>query len=153
MGVITSVRNIRGEMNIHPSKKVNILIDMPEIEDIDIVNQNMVHIKNLARVDTVDVGQSVPKPEASATAVFGMNQVHVLLKGLIDFKEEIRRLNKEIKKVQKEIEISDKRLSNRGFMERAPSEIINKVREKVESMKGKLEKLEKNLNFFEAVND
>ena len=113
----------------------------------------MAHIKNLAGVDTVTAETSVKKPEASATSVFGQNQVHVLLKGLIDFDEEKKRLKKEIKKIEKEMEGSTKKLSNKGFLDKAPDEIVEKVREKVAVMNEKIDKLTKNLNFFEAIND
>ncbi|MFC1820366.1 valine--tRNA ligase [Thermodesulfobacteriota bacterium] len=153
MSVITGVRNIRGEMNILPSKKVDILIEMPDIKNIDIIRQNRSHIQNLAKVDSVDVDRTVSKPEASATAVIGQNQVHVLLKGLLDFEEEKRRLRKGIKKIRKDMEGADKKLSNKGFLDNAPADIVDKVRDKVESMRVKLGKLENNLTFFEAIND
>ena len=51
------------------------------------------------------------------------------------------------------MDASNKKLSNKGFMEKAPDEIVDKVREKVASMKVKLEKLDKYLNFFESIND
>jgi valyl-tRNA synthetase len=153
MGVITGVRNIRGEMNIPPSKKVNIFIEIPDREAADSTRNNIVHIQNLARVDSVHIDSKVSKPEGSATVVFGMNQVHVLLKGLIDFHEERKRLKKEIKKIEKDMEISNKKLSKKEFMEKAPPEIVDKVRKKVESFNLKLEKLNHNLSFFEAIND
>jgi valyl-tRNA synthetase len=153
MGVITGVRNIRGEMNIPPSKKVNVFIEMPNQEDADVIRHNGIHIENLARVDSVRVEPKVSKPEASATSVFGENQVHVLLKGLLDFEEERKRLRKEIKKIEKDMEISNKKLANKSFMEKAPPEIVDKVREKVESTSLTLEKLNHNLNFFESLGD
>jgi valyl-tRNA synthetase len=153
MGVITGVRNIRGEMNIAPSKKVNILIEMPNKDDANVIRNNIVHVQNLAKVESVSMDSSVPKPEASATAVLGKNQIHVLLKGLLDFSEERRRLRKEIKKIEKDMELSSEKLSKKEFMEKAPPEIVDEVREKVKSMSLKLEKLNQNLNFFEAIND
>ena len=153
MGVVTGVRNICGEMNITPSQKVNILIEMPDKDDANVIRQNIVHIQNLAKVDSVGIDSSVTKPEASATAVFGQNQIHVLLKGLLDFKEERERLKKQINKIEKEIGISYKKLSKSEFVEKAPPEIVNQVRMKVESMRLKLEKLKQNLNFFESIDD
>ena len=93
----------------------------------------------------------MPKPEASATAVFGANQVHVVLKGLIDFEEEKRRIRKEIKKIEKDYELSKKKLSNPQFMEKAPEEIIESVKEKMGAMHQQLEKLNRNLSFFESI--
>ncbi len=153
IGVITGVRNIRGEMNIGPSKRVDIVVEMPNEEEANIIRQNMVHIQNLGKVDSVRIESKVSKPEASATAVFGQNQIHVLLKGLLDFNEERRRLRKEIKKIEKDMEISAKKLSKREFVEKAPPEIVDQVRMKAESMRLKLEKLNQNLNFFESLEE
>jgi valyl-tRNA synthetase len=153
IGVITGVRNIRGEMNIGPSKRVDIIIEMPDEEEADIIRQNMVHIQNLGKVDSVLLESKVSKPEASATAVFGQNQIHVLLKGLLDFDEERKRLRKEIKKIEKDMEISAKKLSKREFVEKAPPEIVAQVRMKAESLQLKLEKLNQNLNFFDSIKE
>jgi valyl-tRNA synthetase len=153
MGVITGIRNVRGEMNISPSKKVNVIVDVADKSEIDILKLNLAHIQALAKADDVSIASGVPKPEASATAVFGQNQVYVLLKGLIDFEEESKRLKKQIKKIQKDIEASDKKLSNRDFLEKAPGEIVSEVKEKVQSLRLKLEKLNKNLEFFEMIDD
>jgi valyl-tRNA synthetase len=153
MGVINGIRNIRGEMNIPPSKGVSVIIDMAGQEDSDTVNRNLNHIKILAKVDDASVVSDVPKPKASATAVFGQNQVHVLLKGLLDFDEERKRLRKEIQKIEKEISASDKKLSNKQFLEKAPADIVAKVKEKVEAQSLKLDKLNQNLSFLEKIDD
>ena len=153
MGVVSGVRNIRGEMNIGPSKKISILIEMPDEEDANVIRRNIVHIQNMARVDSVEIGSSIPKPEASATAVFGKNQVHVLLKGLLDYDEERKRLKKEITKAEKEKGVLDRKLSNQGFLKNAPPEIVDDVRKKVESLGLKLEKLNQNLSFFKSLMD
>jgi valyl-tRNA synthetase len=153
MDIIAGIRNIRGEMNINPSKKVDIVAEMPEAREIGIVHQNLSHIRNLAKIDSIDIHKEVSKPEASVTAVVGRNQVHILLKGLMDFDEERKRLRKEIKAIREEMEVSAKKLSSKGFLEKAPAEIVEKVRERFESMKAGWEKFEKNLKFFESIND
>jgi valyl-tRNA synthetase len=126
---------------------------MANKEESAILGRNLVHIQTLAKVDDISIDSGVPKPEASATAVFGQNQVHVLLKGLLNFEEERNRLSKEIKKIEKDIEASDKKLSNKNFLGKAPAEIVAKVKEKVETLSLKLEKLNQNLSFFETIND
>jgi len=151
MGIITGIRNIRGEMNIPPSKKVDALIEAPDSGSHGTILNNLTHIKNLAKVESVKVDTKIPKPEASATAVCGKNQVHVLLKGLLDFEEEKKRLRKEIGKVQKEIDFSERKLSNSDFVEKAPQEIIEGVKEKLEVMRLQLEKLNRNLHFFDSM--
>jgi valyl-tRNA synthetase len=153
MGVIIGVRNIRGELNITPSKKVDIHVETPDPEDAEVIFRNMAQIQNLAKVNALQAGASVSKPEASATSIFGQNQVHVILEGLLDFEDEKKRLTKEIQKIQKDLEIAEKKLSNNAFMEKAPPEVVDDVREKAESMKAKMEKLNQNLSFFESIHD
>ena len=151
MGAITGIRNIRGEMNVPPAKKVDVLIDAPDPADRAVLAGHVAHLRALAKVESVEVGASIAKPEASATAVFGPNQVHVVLKGLIDFEEEKKRIRKEIKKIEKDYEVSKNKLSNSQFLEKAPEEIIDSVKEKVEFMHQQLEKLRRNLKFFESI--
>jgi valyl-tRNA synthetase len=136
-------------MNIPPSKRVNIAIDVAGTEEQSILSRNLIYIKTLARVDEVSIDCGVPKPEGSATAVFGANQVHVILKGLLDFEEEKNRLRKGIAKLEKEMQVASRKLSNKGFLEKAPAEIVAEVREKVETLSLKQEKLNQNLQFFE----
>jgi valyl-tRNA synthetase len=151
MGAITGIRNIRGEMNIPPSKKVDIVVEAPDLDDAEILRHNIPHLQSLAKVESIDIGNSVAKPEGSATAVFGRNQVHVLLKGLLDFEEEKKRLRKEITKGNKDLEMLDRKLSNPQFREKAAAEIIEEVQEKREALGLRLEKLTHNLEFFEAM--
>jgi len=153
MGLITGVRNIRGEMNIPPSRKINIAIDVVNGNEKKVLEDNLDHIRSLANVKDISIDSGIPKPDASATAVFGQNQVHVLLKGLLDFEEEKRRLRKEITKLEKDIGVSNKKLSNKGFLEKAPAEIVAEVKEKVDHLTMRLEKLSQNLRFFEAIRD
>ena len=153
IGVITGIRNIRGEMNIPPSKPVSIVLDVPDPAEAGVIQENLVHIQNLAKVDSIDMASGVAKPAASATAVVGQSQVHVLLKGLLDFEEEKKRLRKQIASTEKDMEASSRKLSNPQFVEKAPPEIVDDVRKKVEIMKEKINKLNHNLNLFESLYD
>lgn len=153
MGIITGVRNIRGEMNIHPSKKIDILMEIPDERDMETIRNNINYIRNLTKAGTVTIEKSAVKPEASATTVWGHNQIHVLLKGIIDFEEEKKRIRKEISKINKDMEKDAKKLSSSAFLENAPEDIVEKVKEKVLSMKAKLEKLDKNLKFLDDIDD
>jgi valyl-tRNA synthetase len=153
MRVITGIRNIRGEMNIPPSKNVSIVIDSANAEVEKILAGNLSHIRTLAKVDEASIGPGLPKPDKSATAVFEQASVHVILKGLIDFTEEERRIRKGISGIQKELELSLKKLSNRGFLEKAPEEIVAEVKARADGLAASLSKLKQNLAFLETLND
>ncbi len=151
MGIITGIRNIRGEMNIPPSRQVSVVMEVPDAVEASLVQENLEHIRNLAKVDSLEVGTRITKPEASATAVHGQIQVHVLLKGLLDFGEERKRLKKQIASIEKDMAGSSKKLANRQFMEKAPQDIVENVKKKVENLQEKLDKLNHNLKFFESI--
>jgi len=153
MGVITGIRNIRGEMNIPPSKNVHIVIDTGNEGNEEILARNLPHIRTLAKVDEAAIGQGLPKPDKSATAVFEQTSVHVTLKGLIDFKEEERRVRKAISGIEKELDVSQKKLSNRGFMQKAPEEIVAEVKARADDLAARLSKLRQNLSFLETLNE
>jgi valyl-tRNA synthetase len=125
------------------------VIDAADGEEASLLSRDLDHIETLGRVEEVTIGAGLAKPAGSASAVFGNNQVHVLLKGLLNFEEEKRRLKKEIDKMDKEIETAERKLSNRGFLDKAPAEVVDEVREKREALATKREKLSKNLTFFE----
>jgi valyl-tRNA synthetase len=151
MGAIAGIRNIRGEMNIPPFKKVDVVIEAPDLKDAEILRSNLPHLRNLAKVESIDIRHSVAKPKGSATAVFGQNQVHVILKGLLDFEEEKKRLRKDMDKVKKDLEMLVRKLSNPQFREKAAAEVIEEVKEKKEALDLRLEKLTHNLKFFESI--
>jgi valyl-tRNA synthetase len=153
MGAITGIRNIRGEMNIPPAKSVHIVIETGNKSDEEVLVGNLSHIRSLAKVDEATIGPGLPKPDKSATAVCEQTSIHVVLKGLIDFKEEERRVKKEISRAQKEMETSQKKLSNRGFLEKAPEEIVAEVRARADGLAAKLSKLKQNLSFLETLDD
>jgi len=152
-GLITAIRNVRGEMNIPPGKPVSVVIEVPEESEARVIRENVIHVQSLAKVEDVEIAAAAEKPEASATAVFGRNQVHVLLKGLLDFEEEKNRLRKAIQKIEKDMSASKKKLSNPAFLEKAPAEIVEEVREKVRDMEHRLGRLNENLAFFESIRE
>jgi len=87
------------------------------------------------------------KPDSSATYVFSDIQVHVLLKGLINYDDERKRIYKGIKKIEKEWKCQ-KEIGNSDFLNQAPSHIVENVKEKVQHMSMKLEKLHQTLPFL-----
>ena len=151
VGVIAGIRNIRGEMNIPPSKNVHVVMDVANPEDAQVLQRNLAYIETLAKADDVSMGPGLAKPEQSATAVFEAISVHVILKGVIEFKEEEQRVAKAMGKVQKELDAAQKKLSNKGFMEKAPDDVVAEVTEKAEGLSAKLEKLKQNLTVLESL--
>ncbi|NOQ95864.1 MAG: valine--tRNA ligase [Desulfobacterales bacterium] len=149
--VITGIRNIRGEMNIPPKTSVKTVIDVKGPKEREILKNSVTYITSLAKVESIDFVSGIEKPKSSATYVFGDIQVHVLLEGLINYEDERRRMQKEIKKIEREMALSRKKLENKDFLNQAPPSIVEGVKEKVDLIGLKLEKLNQNLTILEGL--
>jgi valyl-tRNA synthetase len=146
--LVTGVRNIRGEMNIHPKKKLTALISAKE-KDQAVVGENAEYIKTLAGVETVQFGESIARPPASATAVCGPFTVYIPLAGVIDFEEEKRRLVSEIEKINDELEKVNRKLGNDEFVKKAPEDVVAKEKERMELLVSKKERVTESINRLE----
>jgi len=135
-GIVYSIRNIRGEMNIPPSKSIDAYIKSSEVK-----KHQIDYIKKLAKVDKVKAGDDVEKPGASASAVFSNSEIYIPLKGLIDLGVERQRIGKEISRLEGSLMGIEKKLSNKKFVNNAPADVVEKEKTKQRDLAGKLDKL------------
>lgn len=150
-GIVTAIRNIRGEMNIPPSRNVTALLDVPDPGDRRFLEEHQCHVKTLAKVETLEIGTGLPKPKASATGIFEQTTVHVVLKGLIDFAEEARRLSKGIEKAEKELQGHRKKLENPQFLQKAPEDVVAEVTQDALAVETRMTRLKNTLALIEAL--
>jgi valyl-tRNA synthetase len=128
--VITGIRNIRGEMNIAPGLALTAVV---QSEDPAVRADLAAHrdlILALARLEKLEVREPGPKPRSAATAVIGEAVIYVDLQGIIDFQQEAARLEKEIAKLDGELTGVNKKLGNDDFRNKAPADVVAKVRDK-----------------------
>ena len=145
MDIITAVRNIRGEMNISPSQSLAVVLQSPDQATRSMIDQQQDVILDLARLQTLSIQSPGSKPKASATAIVGDATLFVFLEGIVDFEKEEQRLEKEIAKLSKELSTVSSKLKNKGFLSKAPEEIVDKVREKYDTLQEKKARLHSNL--------
>ena len=81
-------------------------------------------------MDQITIGPDVEKPKVSASSVLGEMDLIIPLEGMMDFAEERSRIEKELKKIEKDLIFLDKKLSNPNFVKKAPAEVIEKDRAK-----------------------
>jgi len=143
--IITAVRNIRGEMNISPSQSLAMVLQSPDETTRTMVKQQQDVILDLARLHALSTESPGDKPKASATAIVGDATIFVSLEGIVDFEKEELRLEKEIAKLNKELSAVSSKLSNENFLSKAPGEIVDKVREKHDTLQEKKARLHSNL--------
>jgi valyl-tRNA synthetase len=152
MDVVTRVRNIRGEMNIAPSKKLRVVISAPDEEANAIITKGNDYIVNLANLETLVIGGNMEEPKDAATGVIGSIRVFVLLEGMMDIAGEKARLEKEMARVTKDLTFISKKLANRDFMAKASKAVVEKEEEKFRATKEKHVVLEAALKKIRNVN-
>ena len=146
MAVIGGIRNIRGEMEVPPSKQIAVILSCDNDDTMRLIRHNESAIINLARVSDLAIGCRIEKPEDASVQVAGDVHIYVPLKGLVDVAAEEERLLKEIGKVDKEIEMFSKKLGSPAFVDRAPAEIVAKERQKLADVNGKKLVLQESLD-------
>jgi valyl-tRNA synthetase len=137
MDIITRIRNIRGEINLAPSKKLKVLVSAPNKALTAILEEGRDYIVNLANLEEITIGVNLEEPKGSAIGVVGSVRVYVFMEGLIDIASEKARLEKEMNKIAKDLSIVSKKLANRDFMARAAEAIIKKEEDKYKDLRDK----------------
>jgi len=145
MDLITTVRNIRGEMNINPAQKIDLIINIQNNSNKVFIEKHSRFIALLAKTNPLKF--SSKKPEQAAVGVCNEIEVFIPLGEIINFSEEKNRLQKEIGKLDKELEFEGKKLQNTNFLSKAPKEVVQKVKKTheqyLEEKKKLIEALEK----------
>jgi valyl-tRNA synthetase len=137
MDVITSIRNIRGEMNIAPSKKLQVIVSAPDAKESGTVDMGAHYIKNLANLESLTIRNNREEPKKTATGVVGSLRVYVLLEGVVDIVGEKMRLEKEIARADKDLMIISRKLANRDFLAKASKAVVEREEEKFREVKEK----------------
>lgn len=145
MDVIRAIRNVRGELEVPPGKRIEIVLDCKNEAAVDAVKSGQTYINSLARVEGLQVGVGVDKPKQASTQVAGDVEVLIPLAGLINVAEEEARLLKEMAKVQKDVDFFNKKLSNEKFVANAPEKVLEKDRGKLRAAEEKKAILEQSL--------
>jgi len=142
--IVTAIRNIRGEMNIPPSKKINVFLKTKTVADYQVE-----YIKKLGKVEELKIDKKLVKPKASVSAVITDCEIYIPLEGLIDLDVERQRLQKEITRLEGSLAGIEKKLSNEKFVNGAPADVVEKERTKQRDWQenlGKLKEILENLN-------
>jgi len=151
MGVITAVRNLRGEMNIPPSTKAPVQFYSSSAQALAVLASHAKSLEILAKIDGLAFNPEGARPQAAAKAVVDDVEIYLPLAGLIDFAEEDRRLSKELEKIGKELTTAQRKLANEDFVAKAPAAVVAKEKERVQSLTEKLAKLKSHKEKIKAL--
>ncbi|MCC3144194.1 valine--tRNA ligase [Halanaerobium sp. Z-7514] len=141
MSVIKAVRNIRNEMKVNPGRRIKALLAAPE-EKAAVLEEGREYLENLARIKELTIADDqLERPEKVSTSIVNEVEVILPLEGMIDLDKEIKRLEKEIEEVEFEIQRAQGKLNNDGFVNNAPSDLVEGEKAKLKEYKEKKEKL------------
>jgi valyl-tRNA synthetase len=118
-------------MNISPGKQVPVLLSNCSPIDEQRAIDHRAYLDFLARTESISILSDSDKEPESAITLVGDMRVLIPMAGLIDKEAEQQRLAKEIGKYENEIERLSKKLSNAGFVDKAPAAVVQKEREKL----------------------
>ncbi len=146
---VKSIRNIRSEMNVVPSKKINVFV-VSESEDIrNTFSKGKIFFSSLAKASDVFIqdDKNGISNDAVSTVIHG-GVIYMPFAELVDVEKEKERLIKEKERLVKEVERVEKKLSNQGFVSKAPANVIEEEKKKLESYSDMLKKVETQLNIY-----
>jgi valyl-tRNA synthetase len=140
--VVSSIRNIRSELGIHPGAKITV-IALPHSENAyRFLDSQEKAINTLARVETLNLlREGDPRPDGAATVILEDLEIFIPLEGFVDIKEELQKLTKEEKKLGNELAKTEAKLKHENFLFKAPQEIVQKERDKIKKFQTKLKKI------------
>lgn len=139
--LMLGVRQIRGEMKISMAKRIDIIVQNANAEDLRRLADFEPLLNKLAKLESVRVLAAGEEAPMSATALVGEMQVLVPMAGLIDKDAELARLDKEIQRLTGEVQRVGGKLSNEGFVAKAPAEVLDKERAKLAEAEQALSKM------------
>ena len=139
--VIVAVRNVRGEMNISPAKALPIYLARGDATDKRRLDENRQFVSKLASLESITWLENPSEAPLCATALAGDLEILVPMAGVIDVAAELSRLDRDIGKITIEVNKLSGKLSNAKFADKAPAEVVEKERQKLEDFESSLSKL------------
>jgi valyl-tRNA synthetase len=151
MGVIGVIRNIRSEMLVPPSARIEVTLICPDQARAELIERESATIINLARCATLTVRKEGLRPKGAAAGLYEDLEVFIPMQGLVDIDKETARLTKDRDKLTQDLQRTEGKLKNEKFVNNAPPEVVEKEREKISLLKASLLKIEEGLARLEEL--
>ncbi len=153
MDCVVSIRNIRAEMNIPLSLPLKVYIECGNDERIELLKNCSPYMMALARLSEIHFGKDGVFEKSCATSVVKDVELYVPIAGVVDFSKEEKRIKKEIAKVESDLSLVVKKLSNEDFLKKAPKEVVEKEKRSFEELNERKEKLYATLERIKSFKD
>ena len=145
-GAVRNIRNLRSEMNVPPSRKAKVFVVSEDSRTLDIFERGKVFFAVLAFASEVCVQKTTADIESDAVStVIPSATLYVPFADLVDVQKELERLTKEKEKLESEVDRVNKKLSNEGFVAKAPQKLIEEEKAKKEKYEDMLRTIQERL--------
>ena len=148
---VLSIRTIRGEMDIAPSKPLPVLLRNASTEDIRRLEENGMFLYAIAKLESVTALSEVDKAPVCATSLLGSLEIMIPMAGLIDKNAELARIAKALDKLEKDFARTQGKLSNEKFVSNAPEAVIEKEQAKLADFTMQMGKLHEQRSSIESI--
>ncbi len=143
--VIMGIRNIRSEMNIAPGKKLPLIFNKGNKEDLKRIAAHQEYIIKIAKIESLQLHDDKDEIPQAATALVDKLEIHIPIANIIDIAAEKQRLEKEIGKLAAEIARSENKLANINYVKKAPKNVVELERNRLDEHKSAANKLKEQL--------
>ena len=138
MGVITGIRNIRSENDIHPSARIEACVVCADAAIKELLDAYSAAVADMTRLSGLAIQVGGDKPSDAATYIAGDIEIYVPLKGLVDVAAELQKLGREREKTEAKLKQVSGKLGNGKFLANAPAEVVAGEKEKKETLEARL---------------
>jgi len=139
--VISAIRSARTELSLAPGKPMPLLIQHADDSDRARLSQFNELIRRLARLESIEIVPDDRDTADAAVSLAGRMRLLIPLAGLVDIGEELARLEKQLEREQKGLEITEKKLANERFVANAPADVVDKERARLAEHRSKVAEL------------
>jgi valyl-tRNA synthetase len=141
--VVTAARTVRSEREVHPGAKVPLELRSNDEALRELLAGERQAIETLVKTETLQIEPSgAERPKGAALTAAADVEVLVMLRGIVEAANEKARIEREIKKTEKDIVALEKKLAAKGFADRAPAEVVADTRQQLASAKDRLRLLQ-----------
>ncbi|MFQ5512344.1 MAG: valine--tRNA ligase [Candidatus Krumholzibacteriia bacterium] len=148
-GLVTATRNIRALYGVKPATAIELRVKTPPGAEASL-DDMAPGLKQLTRADRLDYGPQVRKEKGTASSPVGGFEVIVPLSGVTDIGAELERLRKERKKLERDLSMLDKKLSNKDFVAKAREDVVGRARDRKRVLETELSKIKESLDIISS---